>query len=1192
MKMSRILVGVGALVFLYGCAAFAQDTASITGTVRDASGAVVPRAEVKVVSSSIGLTRVATTNADGAYLAPGLPAGTYDLSVTALGFKVFQAKQIVVQVAEKARVDVTLQVGQVNETVVVQGESVAQVETQTSDLSGVVNGTQISQLVLNGRSFTKLVTMVPGVSDQTGSDSGAVGLDANVAFSVNGGRTEYNNWQVDGANNMDTGSNATLDVFPNEDSIAEFRVFTSNYSAVYGRNGSGNIEIITKSGTKQFHGDVWEYLRNDFFNANDWFNNNAGNPRPAYKRHDFGFTIGGPVILPGYNKKRNKTFFFWSENWRRERNPFSFNQQVPSAAERGGDFSDLCPGSECPIDPATGNPFPGNVVPIDPNAQTLLDALISPPNVGSGANSFFVGSVVEPLTWRQDFIRVDHNFNDKFRLMGRYIHDSYSNVDPTVAFVGNPFPTIQTKIGTPGTSFVLHLTTAASPTLLNEFIFSYSADHLILTNTGNFQVPSGFTMTSLFGTGPGGVGLQQLPAVSLASGAAYGGGFTVNPGFMPWENANPTYGYHDTVTKIIGSHNLQFGGDFIAIQKNEPNAPTGVGLGGALTFDETSASVNTTGNSFADFLTGHISAYSQTSAIVRYYYRYKIFEPYLQDDWHVSKRLTLNLGLRASLFPTNRDISKTAFNFDPSKYSAGAIVPIDIDGSVTGVAGSLIPDTNAAGNPNGNPFNGFVQCGGPGGNSQVPAPVLALFPPAAVAGTPLPGCQKGHYVNWGPRIGFAFDPKGDGKMAIRAGYGIFQEYTNGNEANAESLEGTPPRVLTASQPNIAPGVGGCGAATGYTCIGGGGALPPPLVNNFPPATIEGKIFWPYVQQWHLDVQRELPGHTVATLSYVGSKGTHLTNVRDLNQIHALPPSQNPYKPGEAIGPNDCGNQTTPSGVPITGQALVNLTVTCGGNADLFRPFASISALEFLETQANSNYHALQLSVRRTVGALQLSGAYTYSHSIDNSSDRGDTTFTDSYNLSANRASSNFDQRHILNISYVYDLPFFRKSSGLTKTLLGGWQWSGIIRSQSGIPINVDNTVFGDNAGTGNGVEGRSSVSRPDLAGDPHSASCTPTPGPGPLLFNPCAFAAPRGLTFGNTPRNFLNLPYRTNFDMGIFKHFEIKESKAIEFRWETFNTFNHTQFSGIDSDFGSSTFLTATSAHDPRIMQFALKFLF
>src|SRR5262249_28757193 len=217
---------------------------------------------------------------------------------------------------------------------------------------------------------------------------------------------------------------------------------------------------------------------------------------------------------------------------------------------------------------------------------------------------------------------------------------------------------------------------------------------------------------------------------------------------MPWINSNPTYGYRDTVTKNVGAHNLQFGAELLVVQKNEPNAPTGVGLGGVLNFDESNSGV-TTGNSFADFLTGRISSYSQTSAIVKYYYRYKIFEPYIQDDWHVSKRLTLNLGFRASLFPTNKDISKTAANFDPKFFMTSAIVPIDVDGSVTGVAGSLIPDTNALGNPNGNPFNGFVQCGGKGGNALVPPAVLLNFPVANVAGTSEPGCQKGHLFNPG-----------------------------------------------------------------------------------------------------------------------------------------------------------------------------------------------------------------------------------------------------------------------------------------------------------------------------------------------------------------------------------------------------------------------------------------------------------
>jgi hypothetical protein len=1213
---ARFLLSALLMLLFLPLASLAQDAGSITGTVRDSSGAVVPDAQVTATNATIGLTRTTTTNAEGDYLAAALPPGSYDLSVTAKGFKVFQAKKIIVRVSEKSRVDVTLQVGQVTENVVVQGENIAQVETQTSEISGVVTGKEISQLELNGRNFTQLVTLVPGVSNQTNQDEGEVGLNGNISYSINGGRGEYNNWQVDGANNMDTGSNNTLDTFPSVDAIAEFRVQTSNYSAVYGRNASGNIEVITKSGTKSFHGDVYEFVRNEAFNANSFFNNASGSPRASDKKNDFGYTIGGPIFIPNhYNTNKDKTFFFWSQEWRKEINPFSFNQQVPSNAERGGNFNDVCPNtsvsppssSECPINPATGKPFLGNNVPIDPNALAMMNALIPAPTIDSGANSFFTGSVSEPLSWRQELLRVDQTLGSKFRLMGRYIHDTYTSVDPTVSFVGNPFPSIQTHIGTPGTSFVLHLTTTATPTLLNEFVFSYAVDHLSLINSGPFQVPQGFTMTGLFPTGPGGTQFAQLPAVSLASGAAYGGGFTVNPGFMPWVNSNPTYGYRDTVTKILGTHNMQFGFEFIAIQKNEQSAPTSVGLGGRLTFDENNSVVDpvtnfplSTKNSFADFLHGNIASYAQTSAIVKYYYRYKIFEPYFQDDWHITKRLTLNLGLRVSMFGTNRDITKTSFNFEPAVYNAspGTAPQLASDGSLaTGV---------------GNPFLGFVQCGGSGGTSNIPSAILTAFPASTVAGTSYPGCVKGHLFNPGPRLGFAFDPRGDGKSAIRGGYGIFFEYGNGNEANAESLEGTPPRVLTTSQPNVAAGQGACATTgSGYTCIGGQAELFPLAVNNEPPANIQTKAAWPYVQQWNLSYQFELPQNFVGSVAYVGSKGTHLTDARDLNQLHSLPASLNPYHAGQAITPQltdasgnvtyagDCSTLTVgPGGAPITGPALVNFNVACGNDPNPSRPYLGLGTLEFLETAANSSYNALQVSFRRTLGALIVNAAYTYSHSIDDSSDRADATFVDSYNLASNRASSNFDQRHILNISYVYDLPFFSKSSGWKKALLGGWQLSGITTFQTGTPTlcpgcspGLNNTVFGDNAGVGNGV---GTGSRPDLVGDPYGTPCKASTAPGPYLFNPCAYAAPRGLTFGNVGRNTLNLPHRTNFDMGLFKRFPVKESMSFEFRWETFNTFNHTQFSGVDTSFdpASTTFLTATQAHLPRIMQLGLKFLF
>jgi hypothetical protein len=554
----------------------------------------------------------------------------------------------------------------------------------------------------------------------------------------------------------------------------------------------------------------------------------------------------------------------------------------------------------------------------------------------------------------------------------------------------------------------------------------------------------------------------------------------------------------------------------------------------------------------------------------------------------------LNIGLRVSLFETNRDKTRTSFNFDPSVYKAGASPSIDdANGTATGVPGALIPSATA------NPFNGIVQCGGNGGTSSISAALLASFPSATVAGTSLPGCVKGHLFNPGPRIGFAFDPRGNGKSVIRGGYGIFFEYGNGNEANAESLEGTPPRVLTASQPNVAPNGTSCTASSGYTCIGGGGAFLPFSVNNEPPANIQTKAQWPYMQQWNLNYQFQLPQNFVASVAYVGSKGTHLTDARDLNQLKSLSDLglPNPYKAGEAIGPNDCTTFTTPSGVAVTGQAAINLGIACGNDANPSRPFVGFGTLEFLETQANSSYHALQASVRRTLGALTLNAAYTYSHSIDNSSDRGDSRFVDSYNLAANRANSNFDERHILNVSYVYDLPFFNKSSGMAKTVIGGWEWSGIISSQSGVPINVSNSIFGDSAGVGNGV---GTGSRPDLASNPGATPCLVSTAPGPYLFNPCAFALPQGLTFGNIGRNSLRLPHRTQFDMGLFKHFPIKEAVSIEFRAEAFNLFNHTQFSAMNTTFGGdpllpgsdTTFMTATTAHLPRILQLGLKFIF
>jgi hypothetical protein len=1191
MKWNRLLVQILLLIIAFCSAASAQDTASLTGTVTDASGAAVPKAQVEVTNAAQGISRQAATNGSGDFLFAALPIGSYDLSVTSKGFRKYEAKGVVLNVGEKARVNVAMQVGAANTEILVEGSAVAQVETQSSDLGGTVTGKEISQLELNGRDFKQLVTLVPGVSNQTGADEGGVGVTANNSFSINGGRTEYNNWELDGGDNLDNGSNNTLNVTPSIDAIGEVKVLTSNYGAQYGKNGSGTIEVETKSGTNRFHGDAYEFVRNDMFNSPAW---NQDGVAPPYKKNDFGYTVGGPVYIPGlYNQEKTKTFFFWSEEWRRDRVPYTFNQVVPTVAERTGNFSDVCAlgPADCPIDPATGLPYPADQVPVnpnDPNVNALL-SLIPSPNSGQvnvPGQALFNEITSQPTNWREELIKIDHNITGKERLTFRYIHDSWDTVNqiPLWTNAGN-FPTIQTQFTGPGVSLVTRLSSSFSATLLNEFVFSYTTDHINLIDTGNWKRPAGTTFGGLFPGADRGV----MPGINLVDPGGIYGNFGEDAGYIPNGpyNSNPTYSFKDNISKLVGKHNLQFGAYYQAVEKNELGGELAAGsYPGYITFNPTIATT-TTQNPFADLLLGDIAAFGQQNATVKYYNRYKIVEPYFNDDWHITSRLTLNLGLRLSLYGTYREKEHQAFNFDPARY---------VPGQTTVDPGSDIVTNLTA--DNGLPTvtdlpNGIVQCG-------------------VTAGIPV-GCMKGHFFNPAPRIGFAFDPSGNGKMAIRAGYGIFFEHGNGNEANSESLENSPPLAYAAQQDNI----------VGYSNIGGAVGTAAP---QFPlgVTAIPTQAQYPYVQQWHFDVQRELARNAVGTISYVGSKGTHLTRQTDLNQLRPTAASQNPYKPGETYTGNECSQDpdtygvpqmaTTPSGVlvpysaganggPPSGPA-VNVAVAngcVGAGADPFRPYPGYGDIADIQTASSSNYNALQVAVRRSAGGLELNFAYTYSHSIDDSSDRFDGSFTDTYNPAANRGSSNFDERHVLNLGYVWDIPLF-KTPGLARTLLGGWQYSGITTFSTGSPFSV--IYDADNAGVGNGI---GSASYADIVGNPRAGVVqTPLPGFGRVFYNAAAYATPTALTFGDSGRNSLRNPDFINFDMALFKHFVIKESKAIEFRAEAFNVFNHTEWNPIagqagaganisgsaTNTFGTTGFLYAGGVHEARIMQFALKFIF
>ena len=1130
---------------LLSAAAIAQDTASLTGTIRDNTGAVIPDASVTLKNTATGIARDLKTNSAGEYVAAAVPPGQYNLIVTVAGFRKYQADGVILRVAQNARIDVTMRVGNTHEEVTVHGEGLAQVNTQSSELGGTITGKELTQLQLNGRNFTQLITLVPGVSNQTGQDEGVVGAEGSISYSVNGGRTEYNNWEVDGGDMMDNGSNFSLNVYPSVEAIEEVQVLTSNYGAQYGKNGSGTVEVETKSGTNAFHGSLWEFARNEAFNAHNYFDV-PGTPKAGYKKHDFGYSIGGPIW-------KNHTFFFWLQNWRRENVPYNFYSFVPSMANRQGDFNDVCnvPNpTDCPFDPNTGDSFDNNQLPsIDPNGQALLN-MIPAPNLGSGANSIFAAAIGQPTHWREDLIRLDHDFNPKLRLTFRAIHDSWDTTKATVTWGGESFPTIGTHFIGPGVELVARLTATASPTLLNEFVASYTTDHIrqINTNPSAWTRTSSFTMPGLFPDFGG-----KLPGICLSTSGAYGGGFCEGPTAFPWQNSNPTFTYRDNVTKSLGKHKLVFGGYFMNAEKNEMAYTD---LGGDLGFDSTSPV--STGNAFADLLMGNIANFSQASSQPKYHINFKIFEPYFQDDYHIRKNLTLNLGLRVSLFGTFWERNHLISNWSPRAYDLAAAPQLDIDGNVTGQQGALIPGA-------GNPFDGMVQCG--------------------VGGIPR-GCLSGHLFNPAPRLGFSWDPRGDGKMAVRGGYGIFFEHTNGAEGNAEDLEGTPPIVETPTQYNV----------TGYNNVGGLGLLFPLSTTSIPDSTV-----WPYVQQWHLDIQRDIVHDTVATLAYVGSKGTHLTLQHELNQLVPVPPSENPFLPGQPITDDICNSQAgstlqpefTVNGNTVQGQTGINLAVACGNNPDLFRTnYPGLGSIQRVEPTANSNYNALQFSLRKTSGALTLDVAYTYSHSFDDSSDNQDSNFVNSYNTHQNYASSNYDQRHILTVAWTYELPSLH-GKGLSQTFLGGWQWAGIMTAESGTPFSVVNGVYGDSAGVADGTTGIGSYA--DLIGDPHASSnCPPLADAtkGVALFNCGAYTQTQGLTFGNSGRNSLNNPHRTNLDMSVFKVFKPKENVQVQFRAEAFNVFNHTEWNGVNPYVSTTNFLFSTGAHMPRVLQFALRITF
>ncbi len=1409
-SLSKLVLVLMVLFFLGSGLAFAQN-GSIKGQVTDPQGKAISGAAVQLVNPEGTFQRDTKTDASGQYSITDLPPGQYLVVVTADGFEIAatdSANPLVIAAGQSLVHDqqITALKG-VAESVEVKGGGQGTVELDSATISDTISSAEVTTMPLNGRNFTQLTTTTPGVSNESGQDEAKVGVAGSAKFSVNGGRVEYNTFEVDGSDVLNTGINASrgqgepLIVYPSIDAIQDIQVLTSNYGAMYGKTASGSVIVSTKSGGAEFHGDTYAFIRNEIFNARNYFD--APGRQPLYRRQDYGFTLGGPLFIPHhYNAKKDKTFFFFSEELRLEKTPVSYNQAVPTIAERSGDFSDVCPAAlvngpaslsgypDCPII-ASGVGFPYARADVNYDAAAMLATNIIPlPNSATGCNTTnanvselkcYVASVSPSTYWREELFRIDQNLTQKEQLSFRYIHDTWrtTTLTPQWGIVQNSFPTVENKLVGPGLDLVVNLTEQLPREFMNRVTLAYSVAHISLTPepgpgvtslarpaildtpcqtvTGGNPTPPGTTqqltecpMGYIFNNGFGG----KIPGLIFqGNNGAYGGhGFSVDTGYAPWSMANPTYLIRDDASKTFGKHTIQFGIEASLVQQNELSAVSGANSGdiqGLLTFSN-QQSKNSSNNAFADFLAGPglvplcgnltgfqgqcstnvplyggsttaIKSYTQDSGQGRYYNRFKLAELYLQDDWRVNSRLTINAGFRASLFGNWYNEKNTAYNWEPQAYnqSVGASTHVDTTNGylVQNTSGNPVPLSRSGsynlGNLDPAITNGLVQCG--------------------VNGVPN-SCMSSHIFNPAPRFGFAWDPTGKGRTSIRAGYGLFWEHGTSDEANTGSLIGGAPLILSETQSNPGPvrtstpytyssnsplGTvfpGGYNEI-GYSCQQGAAqcqngsapfvAYPGGVTFPLNVTSIPTKAVYPYTQAWSLSVQRELGKDLLGTLAYVGTKGTHLTAERDLNQLPPLPDSLNPFPAGQPItngicaagastgvfpaaGTSSSTSVTSSPGIGPTQAGYLNMEVACTGfpgfvnnvsgqaiglSADTIRPYNGLSNILSIANIANSNYNGLQATMRRTKGALTLGAAYTWSHSFDDSSDRSSANFANSLNLKDNYASSDFDRRQLLSIDYIYNLPLIRLLEQFTrfsneeeaspegtapnqpaknatdwgnvpwiKTVLDKWQFSGIIAYQSGTPFSIVNAgsasgdhsyinnalVPGplgsaDNAGVGNAL-GIGSFA--DRVGNPHSVKPNVAANAstiGPLLLNPAAFAAPRGLTFGNSGRNSVNNPARTNFNMSLFKKFSVRGQDNLEFRWEVFNIFNHTQFRIYDPAHAGNTgnnvvncygpdyaqnsagflgdanykscvagnsFLHPVDAHDPRIMQFGLKLAF
>ena len=982
LKVVLFLLSMGLLA---GVNAQTSTVGNISGYVRDPQGAALPKVEVTITEERTGASRTVTSDDNGFYSAPSLAVGRYSVSAAPQGFKKLVAGGIDLHVAENRVVNLDLQLGQVTETVIVTGNTTP-VETRSGDVNSLISETQVKELPLNGRNYAGLVTLVPGLSapnEANAFGTRGTGLDSHVDVSVNGNQSNANMWTVDGVNNMDVGSNATLLVFPSIDSIAEFKVERNSFSAEYGQAQGAVINLVTKGGGNQFHGTGFYFLRDDSLNANDFFLNTSGQPKGQLKYKNFGGNFSGPII-------KNRAFFFWSEEWRRERRGTALTGHVPTLAERQGDFSGPLAtnlsGVVKPWDPvtctlnadgvrvfsaATCQPFPNNKIPaarLSPAGLALMGIFPAPNNASDPLGTNWVSAPLQPVNTRQDLIRGDVNITSKMNVMVRYINETWTHAVASGNFWGDtPFPTLSSDWDQPSSSFSVKLTNTLTSTAVNEFQFSRAGNDIFiatspateaLNNAVGAAIPTVFprvegTGFPTIGWGAGGIGNLWHQA--------------------PWTNHEDLFTWKDDFSKVWGNHDIKVGGLFSHNIKNEqPNGGSGIYV-----FQQDG---HKTGNAIAELLLKDLPTieYTEFQRQDTTLGRWKDFELYGNDVWKFRQNVTLTLGLRYSVIPPAYAKDNRITNWIPERF----------DGH----------DLNT----------GFVRA------DQASAAGL----PRALINTYHGGFQ--------PRVGVAWDIHGDGKMALRLGAGRYMSRAN-VISGLLRLANNPPwnTVVDSGWNDQAVLLSDCptcrsldtinpGLKTSAAGLGGINSIDP----NFRPAES-----W----QWNVTVSREIMKNTVAEVAYVGNHGLHIWRFINGNYNDVIPSA----RAAVAAGTRSSGDASTR-----------RFNFTNSVTRDESTGDSSYHGLQITVDRRFTNRLAFQAfyTLSRTISNVPTQSFVSQT--------------TDVFNYDIDKGYSDLDRRHAFVFNGIYALPSFKNLGHAGSMILGDWQLNTIASFYSGTPLNI------------------------------------------------------------------------------------------------------------------------------------------